>query len=374
MSRWRPRVSEAEHARRVGFGRIVRVHRRHRDSVVGSILIALTAVGLIVAGLFVFGLTLTGSPLWRLPVLGWTALAGLTAAWWRWGPVRDPARRRRFVVTEGGLLVWAPGYDAEPTAIPWAELHVERRLVPPAMVVPWLVWRDGDAERGFDVSGVVGQRDLIRAVELGGPVPAWPPRRLVGTAVVGLATALVLWFAAVPVALDLVLGERPDHITDLSRICAGGRAFGRADAYQGPGPHPVAVYGDSGTYPDYLAGVDRVGHRWPAADEVRKVRLVGCRRLVGRAKPDVLRSCDYQGGYQTLTYQGRYRIDVYAARTGRHVATVQVDGKPKVDGGCVDRILVRPDSDRERVFETDPDDAAYAAVLATLVNKDAAGD
>ena len=368
MGRNANRRRAAEYAARASFGRVVRVHEEQSDSTIFGVLVGITCIAFVVAGLAVFGLALSGLPAWRLVVLGWVALLLLTLAVWRWGPVEHPDGRRWFGVTEGGLLVWSPELETEPQAIPWSALRATRRIVGPSGAVIRLVWQDDGVEHTFDLPNVFGRKVLLRTVEHRGPVPPRSPLRVAGNAVVGLATALVLWFVAVPVALDIVFGEKPDNVTDLFRMCEGGEAFGRAAPYRGSGPHPLAVYNDGTGYPDYLPGLEWVDSPWPPPDEVQKVQLVGCGQLVGRASPTPLGNCNYEGGYNTTTYQGRYRIDVYEARTGRRITSVTVDGRAESSGGCMPRIVVPSDRPQQTVVETLPDDAAYEAQLYALVN------
>ena len=364
MTGTRPRHVLAEHARLAGLGRIARVHRQRREVSVAPALLAVAAVPAVIA---VFALVLSDSPHWRLPVLGYAALLWLNAAWLRWGPIKGPDGRRWFAVAEGGVLVWSPASAAAPSAIPWDEVRVRRRPAPPT--THQLVWQEDDREHVVDVpmaSAVSRRTDLLSALRRRGPVPPWTLARLAGTAVIGVATVLVGWFAAVPVALDVVLGERPDHITDFSRMCEGGGAFGRAAPYHGAGPHPVAVYNEYGGYPDYHDSPVEDAMGWPPAGSVQ---LVGCSRLVGRAAETGIATCPYEGGYTVTDYQGRYQVDVYEARTGRAVESFTVDGR--VGGDCLEHIYVRPGSPRDRSYETVPSDASYAAALAPLVNGEA---
>ncbi|MGI5212553.1 hypothetical protein [Plantactinospora sp. CA-290183] len=356
----------AVYAERIGFGRIARVHWQRRESALANALAGLSAVGLVLAALIVFGLLISGAPQWRLPVLAWTALAGATYACWRWGPVDDPDRRLRLVVTERGLLVWQPESAEPPTAVPWPEARVASRAVLPGKTADWLVWSDGTETHELALAAVVGRGDLVRAVGQGAPVPGWPIGRLAATGGVGLALAVVLGLAAGPVALDIVLGERPHDITALSRMCEGGDAFGRAVPYRGPGPHPVAVYTGESDYPRHLAGLDDADG-WPPPDDVQ---LVGCLHLIGRVSPEMLESCDYEGGYTLVMFQGRYRIDVHEVRTGRRVASVPVDGTS--GGSCAEFTYAKRDATYDE-RDTAPDDAAYAAKLSALVDGEAVG-
>jgi hypothetical protein len=101
------------------------------------------------------------------------------------------------------------------------------------------------------------------------------------------------------------------------------------------------------------------------------VQLVGCLRLTGRASPDELKSCDYQGGLQDRVYQGRYRLDILEVRTGRRLASIPMDGTTETDG-CGQLAWVKPGV-TYRETNTQPDDAAYALALSALVNGEAGG-
>jgi len=130
----------------------------------------------------------------------------------------------------------------------------------------------------------------------------------------------------------------------------------------------MVLYEEGSKYPEYVyvAGLKGGTRSWPAPGDVR---LVGCRRLVGRASQKVLKSCDYEGGHTVTVYQGRYRVDIYAVRTGRLVASLTIDGSSD-PGACSDWILVNSDSDepKSRSYETGLDEEDYAARLAPLGN------
>ncbi|UQS22895.1 hypothetical protein L1857_08725 [Amycolatopsis thermalba] len=335
----------AEHAEAAGFGRLVRVHRTFREPVAGAML---GVLGLVPAGIAAFYLVLNDSTAWRWIVLGYAALLWATAAWTWWGPV--PGGRCWFGAAERGLVVWVPG--AEPEALRWEQVEVAEGLR--------LVWNTGSRPIGR----VWARDELVRTVRSGRP---YPPRRTPRLAAGALAVALsglVVWFTAVPLALELAFGERPREITDLARLCTGGEAFGQAPAYSGPGPHAVAVYEGSG-FPDYLQGFTSAEAWPPPADEVQ---LVGCSRLIGQAAPAAIRSCEYEDGSTRVTYQGRYAVTVVEARTGRPVAEFTVDGAPTVDD-CQLTIVV-PSGNRgvKHTSYTTPDDAAFAAHLTPLVD------
>lgn len=348
------RRAAAEYARGAGYGRVVRIHRRLRSSALLTTLIIVTYLGVFAAALAVFAFVLNDSPWWRLPVVVITVLAWATVAAALWGPDRDAEGRSRLVVTEGGLLVWAPGADTPSVTVPWHRLRVGAHQ---------LTWEEGGQQHTLDLTGVVGKRDLISAVRQSGRAVRWPLGRLATTAVATVATALVAWFAVLPVALNVVLGERPDHISDFAAMCEGDGGFGRAAPYGDAGPHPIAVYKPGSSYPEYDYSPATGSEKAPPADTVQ---LVGCVREAGRADASPLMSCPYTGGYHRTIYQGRYRIDVYEAGTGRQVSTVDIDGSRNVD--CARWLYVDDNDPLERNDNTEPDAAAYATVLSPLVN------
>lgn len=354
----RTRRAAAEYARKTGFGPVVRVHRYTRDSGLLGVVVSITGIAILAAAMAVFAFVLNDSPLWRLPVLGVAGLVGLTVVTCFWGPAKNPDERRWLVITERGLLVWPPGSDTPSEAVRWDSMRVEQ-----TGPVHELSWQDGGQRHTLRINGVWGRRDLIQAVELSGRVGRWTRRRLVRRTTAALAAALVVWFAAVPVALDLVLGERPDDITDFAQVCAGKGGFGRAAPYEGRGPHPIAVYRDTSSYPEYSDGAVTDAKGWPPADAVQ---LVGCVRQTGRATPTSLVSCPYEHGYTMTVYQGRYQVEIYEARTARRVSSATVDGSAGTE--CSDAIYVRPDDETEQTYDTTPDKADYAKRLASLVD------
>jgi hypothetical protein len=334
----RTRQAMAEYAREAGFGRVVRVHRPLRGSWLVVSLVMAVVLGVPAAG---FALLIVDPWLWRWPVLGLAALVALLIAARRWGPPGPREELRWFVVAERGLMVLT--WDSVKVALPWESVSVDR-----VMAVRRIVWSDGEDQ----AVAVVGRRDLLAAVERGGRIASWTPRRFARTATLGVAAALVAVFVVVPVALDVVLGQRPHELTDLAEVCAG-EGIGRAAAYEGDGPHPIAVFGDHPT-PEYSAGA-----------QADTVQLVGCQRSTSGSAPEATASCSYEGGYTLTIRQGTYEITVREARTGRVLAVVDIDGERTTD--CLDALYVRtddPSSDQE--YLTIPDPAAYERALSDV--------
>jgi hypothetical protein len=353
----KPRVAVDELADDLGFGRVVRLHRQRRELLLGLVTLGLALLP--AGGAAAVLIAEEHSSLWRLPVLGYALLLWATAAWLWWAPVPDQEPRTWFAVTEGGLIVWSADPDRRPRAIPWGGLRLEPRSVDEE----WLTWLDEKGrKRGRTIPPVSGRRDLYRAVRRGGPVAPLSTHRVAAVTSFGLASVLALWFAVLPLTAGVLLGHRPEHITELRALCDGGGGFGRAAAYEGAGPHPIAVYGDI-DFPDYTAGQDAGPDGWPAPDAVQ---LVGCAYLTDRTP---ITSCPYEGGYTVALSQGHYRVEVLEARTGRLVATVSIAGD--ADLTCSEYILVHPDTPKDDTDETRPLDADYAEHLSALVDGDA---
>lgn len=187
-------------------------------------------------------------------------------------------------------------------------------------------------------------------------------RRLVVWIAAGAALAVILVVALVALVTDIV--QRPSDITDFGRLCSGGAGFPKAAPYQGPGPHPIAVYEagiELSQHPVYTAG-DAGGVRaWPRPD---RVQLVGCRVHVGRGQQ--IKTCPYTGGPTLRVYQGRWRVDVVEARTGRAVTSATIDGASTWE--CARVVTVPSDATPAGwTRHTTPEKADYAAQLSSLV-------
>jgi hypothetical protein len=337
----RTRQAMAEHAREAGFGRVVRVHRPLSSSWLYVVFVLAVVFGVPVAGV---ALLMIDPWLWRWPVLCLAVLVALMIAVRRWGPSGPREEQRWFVVAEHGLVVLT--WDSVEVALPWDSVSVERD-----MGMRRIVWSDQEAPPS---NHVVGRRDLLAAVERGGRLASWTPRRFARTATLGVAAALVAVFVVVPVALDVVLGPRPHELADLAEVCAGD-GIGRAAAYEGEAPHPIAVFGDHPT-PEYSAGAP--------ADTVQ---LVGCQRSTSGSAPDATATCSYEGGHTLTIFQGTYEITVREARTARVVAVVGIDGERTTD--CLEVLHVRTDdlsSDQELL--TVPEYAAYERTLSDVTD------
>ncbi|MFF4236875.1 hypothetical protein ACFYYL_13490 [Actinomadura geliboluensis] len=301
-------------AAEAGLGAVRRVHRQHRGRPDWTDLVP-----------WVFGFAMAAGVAaafdWRfvllLPALVWAGLA----CWVRFGPVDGP--RHRFAVCEDGLLVLAR--DAS-TAVPWDSLTTpdwgpKRRVVR-------LAWTDGAEERSLFVGPVSAARDLGRAVERRGPVRASLRPRLVAGAA-GMAVLVLVGWIVQPWLVRAVLGERPEQLQDLARLCwRQDRPFERAAKHAGAGPHPLVFFREGAGRPEFATAGE--GGRPPAPDEVE---LVACSYPAGRVSDKPIQWCLYEGGLSTESYQGRHRLDVYEARTGRLVGRRMLTGRAKV-GEC----------------------------------------
>ncbi|MEU8638931.1 hypothetical protein AB0C38_42645 [Amycolatopsis sp. NPDC048633] len=306
-----------------GLGTVVRIHRKH--SAVANALWFLVVPGAIAAAIATIILRSEDSTIWQWPLLGWSALVGLAVLVAHFGPV--PGGRHWVAVAERGVVVWQR--DAGWTAT-WAE-------------TPQL-----------DEGSMCGARDLEAARFRRAPVGAWTPRRITSLTVLTLFTVAAVGFTAVPIARNYLVGDVPAKAGQLNRLCDGGRAFGQAAAYAGPAPHPVVVFAEgSSRYASDPKG------------EAASVQLVGCVVVTGG---DLVKQCDYEDGYRTERYRGRYRVDVVEARTGRSVGSFPVEGG-KLGSGCGERLFV-PSSETGHKVRKDydlPDEENLGAHLAGFV-------
>ncbi|MFJ1768163.1 hypothetical protein ACIOD2_48145 [Amycolatopsis sp. NPDC088138] len=306
-----------------GLGKVVRIHRKHSGGVAIGLWV-LTVVGAVVAVIATIILRSEDSTVWQWPLLGWSALAGLAFVVTHVGPVYGG--RHWIAVAERGVVVWQR--DAGWTAT-WAEM--------PAL----------------DEDTMCGARDLEEARLRRAPVGAWTPRRITGLTVLTLAAAAAVWFTAVPIARNYLVGDAPAKAGQLGRLCDGGRVFGQAAAYTGPAPHPVVVFGEGS---ELYSSDPRI--------DAASVQLVGCVVVTGGEEAG---HCDFEDGYRTESYHGRYRVDVVETRTGRAVGSFPVEGG-KLVLRCAEALFVRPsESGKLRRFYDLPDREDLGAHLAGFV-------
>jgi len=295
-------IRDAAHA--AGLGNVVRIHRSHSVGVAVA-LWCLTVPAAIAAVMATIVLRSEDSTIWQWPLLGSSALVGLTVLATHVGPV--PGGRHWIAAAEGGVVVWQR--DAGWTAT-WAE-------------APQL-----------DEGTMCGGRDLADARLRRSPVGAWTPRRVTSLTSLALFGAAAVWFTAVPIARNYLVGDLPAKADQLGRLCDGGRPFGRTAAYAGPAPHPVVVFAE---------GAERYSsdpHGDPEA-----VQLVGCVVITGGV---AVEHCDYERGYRTEAFRGTYRVDVVESRTGRPAGSFPIEGGRR-DRGCGERLLVPSDKAGEKL-------------------------
>ncbi|NBH03492.1 hypothetical protein [Amycolatopsis sp. SID8362] len=320
----------AEAAQSAGLGPLVRIHRGHGAGPVVFGLGIVVAVGSVPVAIATIIMRTVDVTTWQWPMLLWSALVGLFFLSVHVGPL--PGGRRWVAVADGGLVTWQGGAVRTQT---WAEAG------------------------SLQANVVCCAGDLQAAIRRRSPVPPWTLRRVVCLTVTAIATAAATWYAAVPIAAHVALGERPLKVAQLARICQGGSAFGRAASYEGAAPHPAVVFTSDGDY----------GYEPMPDSSADTVQLVGCSALIGEGQP--MNNCDYEGGYHRETYQGRYQVEVYEAQTARHVGTFRIDGKgPDATAAeCSPSIWVPESggiaSDRS---PTNPEDSSYHAHLAPFVD------
>jgi hypothetical protein len=347
------RRSVSRQAAEAGLGAVRRVHRQHRDRPDWvQMAPGIPLFGMVVAGVAVFN--------WRViflaPVLVWAGLA----CWLRLAPLPGPGgARHRFVVCDGGVLVLSRKAS---TAIPWEA--VTKPVLGAKGAMLRLVWTDEAEERHLYVGPVSAARDLGRAVEKRGPVRARVAPRLAFVAPGAAVLALVGWMVQ-PWLTRAVLGERPEHLQDLARLCFNqDRPYERAAPYEGAGPHPLVFFRDGGGPPNLATAGD--GRARPDPDEVQ---LVACSDPAGRVSNTPLQVCPYEGGLRLESYQGRHRLDVFEVRTGRRVGRQILTGPDSV-GECAGLQLVRgdPPYDEVRQADTYPPMSEYEAALRVYVS------
>ncbi|MBE1496251.1 hypothetical protein H4696_003351 [Amycolatopsis lexingtonensis] len=294
MSPGRRRQAIRDAARAAGLGEVVRIHRSHSGVAIG--LWVLAGIGAVVAVIVTIILRYEQSTIWQWPLLAWSALVGLAVLVTHFGPVHGG--RHWIAVAEGGVVVWQR--DSGWTAT-WAE-------------TPQL-----------NEDTMCGAGDLATSRLRRAPVGAWTARRITSLAALTLFGAAAVWFTAVPVARNYLVGDAPAKTDQLARLCDGGRAFGSTAAYEGAAPHPVVVFAE---------GTERYSSA-PKGDPAA-VQLVGCVVITGGREAG---HCDYEDGYTTVDYRGQYRVDVVEAHTGRLVGSFPIEAG-KARSGCGERLLV----------------------------------
>ncbi|PRY02148.1 hypothetical protein [Allonocardiopsis opalescens] len=188
------------------------------------------------------------------------------------------------------------------------------------------------------------------------PLPPWR-YTLLGLA--GLVLAVV-GLIAVEAALPGRLPLAPCPLTT-----EGGpaehpsRYTGSADAYAGPGPHPVVHHllaGPAGGGPlDYYEGGTPLPEEWDAGDSPERAPLVLCEYVIAGG---TVGRCDYRPGFDGVEVTSlplvRTTRDfrLYEARTGELVAEFELEGT----SGCPDRMTYRSERPERVEQSADPDE------------------
>lgn len=343
----------ADAAARAGLGRVVRIHREQclRSEVL--------FLPMAVLPIFVGVALLNEVRDWLALTVTYALVLWLLAGLIRWLPV--PRGRHWFAVAEHGLVVWT----RTPTVIRWNNIVAVSLSRPGTLWSSYtLLWSDGEL-----AIRATSQRARLVETLLQRKAVGWPVwwLRTASTTAAAVVTLVMVTVQFGPAALDVALGEKPASVADLKRICAGGKGFGRAAAYTGPGPHPVLFSDEAKTV---YSG--RNGMVVKAAVPPHEVQLVACSEGVVRAPGNVfVGDCDYSvhnsdQRYVYHTYQGRKRVTVYEARTARTVASLTADGPKRLQ--CPSQRFVHPDEAHAEEWDTAPDDSAYLPQLSSLIN------
>lgn len=129
----------------------------------------------------------------------------------------------------------------------------------------------------------------------------------------------------------------PEEVSGFYRTCDGG-SYPDAVAYAGPPPHPIVVFA---TYDQEFADFDRLRSEsgLPAGWETAtpdEVQLVACAVIVDR---EFAFDCGpYTNGAEYPAYNTTYEVTLYEPRTGRVVATVNLEGDTAAE--CPERFIL----------------------------------
>ncbi|MEV0649478.1 hypothetical protein AB0I28_29895 [Phytomonospora sp. NPDC050363] len=167
------------------------------------------------------------------------------------------------------------------------------------------------------------------------------PRRpvlLVAVAVVLLVSAFGVWLGDEGETDPVAHGETADSpppsddgsltTIDLGvaaegfhRVCAvPGHDTPEAAAYEGPGPHPIVVFGEAGG--EWVRSLDVAVADFPANwtdADIRRVQLIGC---LSTGRGAELGTC----GATVAIHAAHYELTVHEARTGEVVAIFAATG------------------------------------------------
>ncbi|NYI03707.1 hypothetical protein [Allostreptomyces psammosilenae] len=362
----RRRLSEP--ARQAGLGELRRVHRQRRSW--GTRALGMLLVGTALAtGWLYFSV----GNWWLAVLLPPLVLAGY-AGWVYGSAIGSPGGRLWYAVCDEGLLVWSERLGGL-ASIPWDAVI---GVAPAGMNDDGLVYDlsvvDSEGQRRTVPIGLVtARRDLLRAINGGRPAPTPIARRAVGAGVGALVLGVVAWLVVLPELVPTTVDERPAELSDFARACErGGARYPQAAPYGEAGPHPLVLFHVEnrrvdGYGPDFSADGGDATEEESEEVPADAVQLVACSHNVGRVDDSYVERCVYSGGVSVEYYQGRYRVDVYEARTHRLVGTVEVLGDDSVT--CSDMVYATEGEDREE--DTLPSD--YGSELAPFVDGEAAG-
>ncbi|MGW1160285.1 hypothetical protein ACWD5Q_10695 [Streptomyces sp. NPDC002513] len=146
-------------------------------------------------------------------------------------------------------------------------------------------------------------------------------------------------------------------------------------AYGGKGPHPVliAAQGDTELIAVTASPIPSAGSSIPPDDTYRplpeKAQLVACVGKEGTGP--LLETCRYLGhGDDYIRYwrQGKYRVTVYEARSGRKIGTTRISGADHFK--CDPSLVFFGSEDHTETILTEPTRAEFKKVLARWVEAD----
>lgn len=128
--------------------------------------------------------------------------------------------------------------------------------------------------------------------------------------------------------------------SDLRAVC-NGTYYPEAPAYSGPGPHPVAVYVDSGGAIESLGNpgaavppgtTDEIRAAW-SAREYGRVQIVACAEKVDDGAR--VKTCTFEGASEDMK-KGVYELTVHEVKTRKEVARTRITGAAENCPGLYD--------------------------------------
>lgn len=189
-------------------------------------------------------------------------------------------------------------------------------------------------------------------------------RSVVRLAVTGVVLAALAVGAVV--AVDWWRSRLPEDPWDLDKAC-GGKVYAKGTAYQGKGPHPVAIFMTSSHgFLEQTTVYPPKGAAWAPSEpeETADVQLVACATLAGEAPTS--EKCGYGVVVTSRVVpmsQATYQVRVLEVRTGRELRSVTV---PAEDFECPSAISGNRPPER---LLSEPTFAQWQQVLGDLVNR-----